>query len=174
MTDLSDKCKEWWPSMCKPGFDLTDGLTATQIYNGTTRPDFWIAVYAHVDQADANVLMVNVLKNAAALHGAGDLKTRIDGLSAADDAATLNAHRLWSLARKKAGSQDGYLERSFYEQVQYLLTAPQDPKGIQAPFELLIDYHMGAESVDRPTARLNMYAYLRSQITETAFKGSYT
>lgn len=174
MTTLAEMYDVWWPpGRCAESTVLTDSKTATQMYNGATRPDFWLASLAYVDLEESKRAMVVVLKDAGALLSAGDLKTKLLALTPTDDAATLESNRRWARNRKKAAATENDLERAFYEMVRFLQT--EVPKCIMVPCEFVISYQVAqGAAADVAAARADMYAILRSEVTETTWKGPYT
>ena len=172
MTTLLEQYAVWWPVRCGPAVALTNGKTATQIYNGPDRPEFWLASYGMVDMADSQRVLVILLKDAAINLSVSSLKTRIDGLRESDDGATLIAHRLWCKNRIKAKTVENDLERAFYTMVCFLLKG--SPKSAPIPFELIVTYLMEVLSKDVTTVRTSMYETLRAEVTEEMWKGPYT
>ena len=161
--------KEWWGgAQCGTSVNLNTGKTATQIYNGTARPDFWIMSLAFTNLTAAKQANVAVLQDAAANLGAGDLKTRITGLSHTDNEATLLEHCAWLVGRRKAGTTANILETAFYRTIRFL----QDPVPLSAsgPVGATIRYLMEELAQDLATSRTDVYTVLRAEIDETTFK----
>lgn len=177
MTTLADKCKEWWPKMCAAGVLHTEGLTATQIYNGVTRPDLWIAVYAHVEEEQGDItpaveLVLKVIKDAASLLENGELKNRIMSFSTSDSEESKEADRLWLFNRRK-NKVATKLDRALLEFILWTRKPVIQPKQIKVPFELTVGFRVDCGS-NWPLARSQVYTYLRGELDEATFKGPYT
>ncbi len=174
MTTLAEMYDVWWPpGRCSDSTVLTNSKTATEMYNGTTRPDFWLASLAFVNLEESKRVMVVLLKDAAALLSAGDLKTKLLALTHTDDAAAVEANRLWAKNRKKARTTENDLERALYEMARFLQT--EAPKCIMVPSEFVISYRVAqGAAVDVAAARADMYTILRAEVPEATWKGPYT
>lgn len=149
---------------------IPPGRTAAEIYNGTARPDMWLIVLGINNFSVAATVAVAALQSFA-----GDLPTgtqqddefKADLLSLTSTSTDWKARRRRVLKRSNARPSTN-LENGYTAALEFLKT--KDARHLQGVGAAVAEFDKIVNTKDLATARADLYTYLRSQVTEVAFK----
>ncbi len=171
MTTLVDKVNEYYTA--SGGAACTQqymtGRSASDLYNGTARPELWMIVLAVVDPDEAAALVMTLLKS---FQGQATGAFHADLMSVGAGSSDWDARRTRARKRDRGQGSESSLQNGYLHALEFLRT--REPKIMQHIGSALLQCDVHSNGKTLTEARASLYTLLRAEVDEPTFKGEYT